>query len=116
MIPPIAAVVRTPGVSRAQSRGQGRDDEGEEVREGDRDNTRQSVKTRNKHLLKVNSLLIFAVTWMTEKSLSQVYLASLAQLLVVLLVVVSLTEVKEVRDFQRRNSWIWAVASGVQVH
>ena len=41
----------------------------------------------------------------------QVYLASLAQLLVVLLVVVSLTEVKEVRDFQRRNTWIWALAS-----
>lgn len=42
----------------------------------------------------------------------QVYLASLAQLLVVLLIVVSLTEVKEVRDFQRQHNWIWALASG----
>ena len=42
----------------------------------------------------------------------QVYLASLAQLLVMLLIVVSLTEVKEVRDFQRQHNWIWALASG----
>ena len=49
---------------------------------------------------------------MKQSSLFQVYLASLAQLLVVLLIVTGLTEVKEVRDFQRRNNWIWALASG----
>ena len=47
-----------------------------------------------------------------QSTLFQVYLASLAQLLVMLLIVASLTEVKEVKDFQRRNNWIWALASG----
>ena len=51
VIPPITAVKAS--VSRSQSRGQD-DDVREDVSEGDTAETRESIKKRNTHLLKVN--------------------------------------------------------------
>ena len=64
VIPPITAVKAS--VSRSQSRGQGHDDEvREDVSEADTAETRESIKKRNTHLLKVNIGLCFMLLCLT---------------------------------------------------
>ena len=66
VIPPIAGGVKTPG-SRSQSRGQGDEEDREELSAGDTAGTRETVKRRNSHLLKVSSALRETLRFQADK-------------------------------------------------
>ena len=61
--------------------------------EDDQTDLNNEIKSRNRHLLKV-------------------YVVSLAQLVFVLAIVLSFTEIKDVREFRKENPWIGNLSMG----
>ena len=93
VIPPIAATRTSSRDSGRLTRSQSRVTA---VGDDDQADLNNEIKSRNRHLLKV-------------------YIVSFAQLVVVLAIVLSFTEIEDVKEFRKTNPWIGNLSMGIMI-